>query len=79
MTRLFSLLEPALFPRLLKQILFVSEYPGRGARTHVHVASSPDLDGMSGRFFLGCRQARTKRITYDAAIAAKLWEISEGF
>ena len=69
---------PALLPRLLKQIPFVSEYPERGARTHVYVASSPDLDGISGRFFLNFREARTKPITYDAAIAAKLWEISEG-
>jgi hypothetical protein len=54
---------PGLFPTLLEQIPFVSEYPERAARTHVHVASSPDLDGMSGRFFLGCREARTRRIT----------------
>jgi retinol dehydrogenase 14 len=69
---------PALFPRLLKQIPLLSEHPKRGAHTHVYVASSPDLDGISGRFFFRCHEARTKPITYDAAIAAKLWEISEG-
>lgn len=68
---------PAFVPRLLKRIPFVSAYPEREARTHVYVASSPDLDGISGRFFLRCREARTKAITYGPGIAAKLWDVSE--
>lgn len=64
--------------RFLRRIPFASVYPEQGARTHAYVASSPDLDGVSGRFFRRCREERTKPITYDAAIAAKLWEISEG-
>jgi hypothetical protein len=68
---------PSLFPRLMKRIPFLFSYPERGARTPVYVASSPDLDGVSGRFFLRCRETRTKRITYDADVAARLWSLSE--
>ena len=46
-------------------------------KIRVYVASSPDLNGVSGRFFLRCRTTRTKHITYDIDFAAKLWSISE--
>jgi hypothetical protein len=45
--------------------------------TPVYVASSPDLDGVSGRFFLRCRTTRTKHITYDIDAAHRLWNKSE--
>ena len=40
--------------------------------TPVYVASSPDLDGVSGTCFLRCRTTRTKHITYDIDFAARL-------
>ena len=45
--------------------------------TPVYVASSPDLDGVSGRFFLRCRTTRTNNITYDIDAAHRLWNKSE--
>ena len=45
--------------------------------TPVYVASSPDLDGVSGRFFLRRRTTRTKNITYDIDAAHRLWNKSE--
>jgi hypothetical protein len=38
-------------------------YPERGAKTTVYLASSPDLELVSGRFFLRCRDTPTKPIT----------------
>lgn len=67
----------ALYFWLIKRIPFMSEFPERGADTHVYVASSLDLEGISGRFYRNSHEERTKPIPYDAAIAVKLWEISE--
>ena len=39
--------------------------------------SSPDLDGVSGRFFLRCRETHTKQITYDNSVAVRLWNMSQ--
>jgi len=62
-----------LFPRLAKK-LFPS--PEKGARTLVHLASSPELAGVSGRFFLRLRMRSTKPVTHDREVAARLWRVS---
>jgi NAD(P)-dependent dehydrogenase (short-subunit alcohol dehydrogenase family) len=64
---------PGLFPRLAKR-LFPS--PEKGARTLIHVASSPAVAGVSGRFFLRQRDRQTKPVTRDAQVAARLWGVS---
>jgi NAD(P)-dependent dehydrogenase (short-subunit alcohol dehydrogenase family) len=65
---------PAMISRLMKTWWLV--FPERGAQTTVYVASSPDLDSVSGRFLLRCRETRTKRITYDTNVARCLWYMS---
>jgi NAD(P)-dependent dehydrogenase (short-subunit alcohol dehydrogenase family) len=64
---------PALFPRLAKP-LFAS--PEKGARTLIYLAASPLVADVSGQFFLRQQVRRTKKVTRDAAVAARLWEIS---
>ena len=51
--------------------------PAQGARTLVHLASSPEVEGESGRYFVDCRPVRSSRASYDEAAAARLWRISE--
>jgi len=50
--------------------------PEQGAATSVHVASSPALAGVSGRYFVDCREARSSRASYDAELARRLWDES---
>jgi len=50
--------------------------PERGAAAVVRLASSPELDGVSGRYFVKLRERRSSAQTYDAAIAARLWRLS---
>jgi retinol dehydrogenase-12 len=51
--------------------------PEKGARTQLHVATSPEVEGVSGQYFDRSRPARSRRDSYDAATARRLWEISE--
>lgn len=64
---------PALFPRLVKPLFPSVE---KGARDIIHLASSPEIADVSGRFFLRHRARRTKEITHDPRAAARLWRIS---
>ena len=66
---------PSFFSRLMKHVRLM--YPERGAQTAVYVASSRELDHVSGRFFLGCRETQTKWITYDPTVARRLWCMSD--
>jgi NAD(P)-dependent dehydrogenase (short-subunit alcohol dehydrogenase family) len=62
-----------LFPRLAKK-LFPS--PERGARTLIYLASSLEVEGISGRFVLYKRTRSTKPVVSDPKVAARLWRVS---
>ncbi len=51
--------------------------PAAGAKTSVHLASAPELETVSGRFFERSREVPLDRIAQDPAAARRLWEISE--
>jgi NAD(P)-dependent dehydrogenase (short-subunit alcohol dehydrogenase family) len=48
-----------------------------GAATSLFVATSPTLEGVSGRYFRDSAVARSSPRSLDAAVAARLWEVSE--
>ncbi len=51
--------------------------PEKGARPVVRLASSRDLDGVSGRYFNKLREASPASAALSDADAARLWQIAE--
>jgi len=51
--------------------------PEQGARTSVYLASSPDVEGVTGKYFAKSRQKTPSAHARDREAAARLWEISE--
>ena len=49
----------------------------RGAETSIYLASSPEVEGVSGKYFVNRREARSNDESYDSAVAARLWKVSE--
>lgn len=49
----------------------------RGADTPVYAASSPGLDGVSGKYFDKCRERMPDAAAQDDQASARLWEESE--
>lgn len=49
----------------------------QGARTSVYLASSPQVDGITGEYFAKCAIKRPSARARDDASARKLWELSE--
>lgn len=49
---------------------------GQGAATQCYVATSPDLDGVTGYYFSDCNPAMPRDLMQDDALAAKLWQVS---
>lgn len=49
----------------------------QGAATPCHAAAHPDLAGVSGGFFRDFEQAEQSEHQTGAAMAARLWEVSE--
>ena len=50
--------------------------PEKGAETSVYLASSPEVEGLSGRYFVKKAEARSSDVSYDERIARRLWEAS---
>src|SRR4051794_12121882 len=50
--------------------------PAAGAATTIHLASSADVDGVTGRYFANRKPKTSAKASYDTAAAARLWQIS---
>ena len=48
----------------------------KGARTSVYLASSPEVEGVSGEYFIRSRKAKPSREARDEALAERLWQVS---
>jgi hypothetical protein len=51
--------------------------PKEGARTPVYLAISPEVRGVTGKYFVNMQQTTSSSVTYDTALQEKLWEVSE--
>ena len=47
-----------------------------GAMTPVFVASSPEMEGVSGKYLVKKQPVRSSKHSYDESLAAALWELS---
>jgi NAD(P)-dependent dehydrogenase (short-subunit alcohol dehydrogenase family) len=74
----------ALHPASLMETKMVRETFGytmstveKGAEATVRLATSPELEGVTGRYFDGTREARADRQAYDEGARKRLWDLSE--
>jgi retinol dehydrogenase-14 len=64
----------ALFFRTFKPFM---RSPEQGADTLIWLASSSEIDGVSGKYFSDRKEIEAKKVAYDPAARRRLWEISE--
>ncbi|HEU5039522.1 MAG TPA: SDR family NAD(P)-dependent oxidoreductase [Gemmatimonadales bacterium] len=55
----------------------VGATPEHGADTVIYLAASPEVESVTGRYFTNRREVRSAPVTYDAAVARRLWTVSE--
>ncbi len=51
--------------------------PEKGARTSIYLASSSEVEGVSGRYFSKGREVKAPKESYDAEVAMRLWQKCE--
>ncbi|HLQ10949.1 MAG TPA: hypothetical protein VK134_05065, partial [Ktedonobacteraceae bacterium] len=61
---------------LIKLFMRTGISPEKGAETSVYLASSPEVEGVTGKYFSNCREVRSSKESYDDAAAERLWEVS---
>ena len=47
-----------------------------GAATSIYLASSPEVENVSGKYFVDCKAVQSDPASYDLASAARLWQLS---
>lgn len=48
-----------------------------GAKTNIYLASSPEVEGVTGKYFVECKAIPSSKISYDEEAARRLWKVSE--
>src|SRR5437870_5652085 len=51
--------------------------PEGGAKTPIYLASSPDVEGVSGKYFTNKREKESSKESNDEQVARRLWLVSE--
>lgn len=57
------------------RLFFVS--PEKGAETSIYLSMSPDVENVSGKYFVKKTPVASSPETYDLEIARRLWRVSE--
>lgn len=74
-THLFDKFPPVL-AAVLRLFLIT---PERGAQTSVYLATSPDVERVSGEYFKNKKLRRSSNVSYSEADADRLWDISRQY
>jgi NAD(P)-dependent dehydrogenase (short-subunit alcohol dehydrogenase family) len=57
-------------------IPLIARSPEKGAATSIYLASSPEVQSITGKYFVDCKVTRPAPQATDSAVARKLWDIS---
>jgi len=63
-----------LFNRLMSVAML---RPEQGAQTSIYLATSPEVEGVSGKYFVNQKAVRSSKASYDRSAADRLWQVSE--
>ena len=59
----------------MSQVMAVSEE--KGAATSIYLATSPEVEGVTGKYFQNCKPKDSSKASYSQADQARLWQVSE--
>jgi retinol dehydrogenase-14 len=68
---------PVFFKYLYKLSRPLMKSPAKGAETSISLASSPEVEGVTGQYFVNKKIAKSSPESRDVQLAQRLWEVSE--
>src|SRR6266576_742039 len=70
--------QAAYFAAMIRVARLFMKTPAQGALTPVYLASSPEVEGVTGRYFASRKPKTSSKASHDTAAAARLWQASAG-
>jgi NAD(P)-dependent dehydrogenase (short-subunit alcohol dehydrogenase family) len=65
-----------LTPLINPVIQRIGQPPLEGAQTSIYLATSPEVEGVTGKYFADCKPVHSSPNSYDLEAAKRLWEVS---
>ena len=64
-------------PRTLRPTTrLIGSKPEKGAKTSIYLAASAEVEGVSGKYFIRQKAAKSSKNSYDQNMADRLWRVS---
>jgi NAD(P)-dependent dehydrogenase (short-subunit alcohol dehydrogenase family) len=77
-TEIWKKVSPWLTPLIYPVIQRIGQAPLEGAQTSIYLATSQDVEGVTGKYFADKSSIRSSAASYDQQLAIRLWEVSLG-
>jgi NAD(P)-dependent dehydrogenase (short-subunit alcohol dehydrogenase family) len=68
--------QPAYMAVMIRVARLFMKTPAQGAGTPIYLASSPEVEGITGRYYANRQPKISSQASYDAIAAARLWQAS---
>jgi len=68
--------QAAYFAVMIRVARLFMKTPAQGAATPIYLASSPEVEGITGRYFVNRKPKTSSNTSYDTTAAARLWQAS---
>jgi len=68
--------QAAYFAVMTRVARLFMKTPAHGAGTPIYLASSPEVEGVTGRYFVNRKPKTSSKASYDTTAAARLWQAS---
>jgi hypothetical protein len=65
------------FSRMIFKLM--GKDPKIGAETSIYLASSPDVENITGEYFAKKKIKRSSKESYDMDLAKQLWDVSKKY
>jgi hypothetical protein len=61
---------------MIRMARLVMKTPAQGAGTPIYLASSPEVEGITGRYYADRKPKTSSKTSYNTTAAARLWQAS---
>ena len=63
---------------MIRVARLVMKTPAQGAGTPIYLASSPEVEGITSRYYANRKPKTSSKASHDTTAAARLWQASAG-
>jgi retinol dehydrogenase 14 len=72
----FAAEDPSSLATMMRPLMRLLKSPAQGADTSTYLASSAQVEGVTGEYFANRKPKRSNECAYDSAAANRLWQVS---